>query len=217
MKMVLSSLADILPLVYVVALLLYPVVSFVTHHHYHPQQCALSGRRRTKSAMASIYDGYLAKILHPLVELHGNGEMRKLELSGELTKKEAVMTIGARSSKVTYTCSAYSSTKLRYIRCVEFTSSDAGKFDVFNFVVLPDTQYNLPILGIDLVSLPGGSLVSIDLQPVCSEHCQVGYYHQHNCDEYTKKFSRWQQSFPHGGSIPKNAEQFFSPSALWTR
>jgi hypothetical protein len=46
---------------------------------------------------------------------------------------------------IQYTCQAYSSDSLDYVRTVSF---HGGDYDVFNFVALPNLQYNLPILGI---------------------------------------------------------------------
>jgi hypothetical protein len=38
---------------------------------------------------------------------------------------------------------------------------------VLNFVIFPHMNYDLPFLGLDLVTLPGGHLIAIDMQVMC--------------------------------------------------
>ena len=40
---------------------------------------------------------------------------------------------------------------------------------VLNFVINPDHHYELPFFGADLVTLPGGHLLALDLQPVLKQ------------------------------------------------
>ncbi len=57
-----------------------------------------------------------------------------------------------RKDPVSFKCEAYAGQKLAYIRSLRF---EGAGFNVFNFVALPSVCYDLAILGIDLVSLPG--------------------------------------------------------------
>lgn len=61
---------------------------------------------------------------------------------GSINKKDAVQ----------YDCDAYQSSQLSYLRILRF---EGAGFNVFNCVALPKLIYDLPILGIDIVSLPG--------------------------------------------------------------
>jgi phycoerythrobilin:ferredoxin oxidoreductase len=37
---------------------------------------------------------------------------------------------------------------------------------VLNFVIFPQLNYDLPFFGADLVTLPGGRLIALDMQPL---------------------------------------------------
>ena len=54
-------------------------------------------------------------------------------------------------SSVTFNAKAWESDNLRYIRLVSFVGEG---YDVFNFLAIPREGLDIPILGIDVVSLP---------------------------------------------------------------
>ncbi len=107
---------------------------------------------------------------------------------------------------------AAKTSKFRQIRaaCVEvrnFTS-------VLNFVVLPSKFYELPFFGADLVTLPSGHLLALDLQPaICEDKIQMSLFY----DKVNELNEYWNGYFPNGGSIPEGAKKYFSPGFLWTR
>jgi len=115
-------------------------------------------------------------------------------------------------SLINYSCKPFCTSKLRYIRSVSFYGEG---YDIFNFVALPWSYYDLPILGIDIVSLPGGLLAAVDFQPLIYD--DKSYFQEKSYSLYSKKFKDIQNSLPPGGDMPKAAMQFFSPYALWTR
>ena len=55
------------------------------------------------------------------------------------------------SLNVAFSSKAWESKSLRYIRCISFVGEG---YDVFNFMAVPRAGYAIPILGIDVVSLP---------------------------------------------------------------
>lgn len=107
---------------------------------------------------------------------------------------------------------------------------------VLNFVIFPNHDYPLPlpVLGIDLVTLPGMKhLIAIDFQPIASSSIEVS-----DTDDGTGIFPSWtkykpfemelerihekyvlqhRDVLPWGGDIPPKASRFFSKYALWTR
>ncbi|KAL7451555.1 hypothetical protein ACHAXS_000251, partial [Conticribra weissflogii] len=121
---------------------------------------------------------------------------------------------------------------------------------VLNFVVFPNPNVRevpdrnnsgggflgLPILGADLVSLPGNKhLAALDFQPVLplnGESADMGHY---ATNLFPKKYLHLEEKIraihakyqdlkgdvapllPWGGDIPPQAQRFFSPYALWTR
>ena len=151
----------------------------------------------------------------------------------------------AGPTKVVTEVCAFSAGPLRHIRAALIAPEDpsiAGA-RVLNFVAFPHTWANLPVFGADLVTLPGGHLVLIDLHPMLppSDHAQlvlpkVGPIHtqyQSSVDSEVEandnvknnnstalnagNSSQDKSLLPWGGALPEEAKPFFSPAALWTR
>ena len=97
--------------------------------------------------------------------------------------------------------------KLRQVRsaCVEAGAAAS----VLNFVINPSSNYDLPFFGADLVTLPNGHLLALDLQPVDksdSLHTEPVW------DRLVPLFERWRKELPDGGPIPEEAQPYFSPA-----
>ncbi len=121
---------------------------------------------------------------------------------------------GSKSKPIHVTTATWacSSKKLRQIRaaCVEAGSAAS----VLNFVINPLTTYDLPFFGADLVTLPAGHLLALDLQPALKgdkDHTDKVW------SQLMPIFERWQALLPGGGPIPEEAQPYFSPGFLWTR
>jgi len=91
---------------------------------------------------------------------------------------------------------------------------------VLNLVVFPSlANQNMPVLGMDLVTLPGSKhLIAMDFQPTCSLSGQLSLP-----TEVEERFKALHQkhtasgALPWGGDIPEPAQRYFSPYAIWTR
>ena len=118
----------------------------------------------------------------------------------------------AKPTEVTTATWACSTEKLRQVRsaCVEAGAAAS----VLNFVINPSCQFDLPFFGADLVTLPNGHLLALDLQPVDKGDVQ---HTQPVWDRLMPIFERWRDELPGGGPIPEEAEPYFSPAFLWTR
>ncbi len=134
------------------------------------------------------------------------------DIQPDFLQKEGVA--GSRSNPLnvqtmTWACKT---NKLRQVRacCVE-----AGNFaSVCNFVISPFHTYELPFFGADLVTLPSGHLLALDLQPVLkSDQFHTGFV----WEKLIPLFEKWQVRLPDGGPIPEEARTYFSPGFLWTR
>ena len=85
---------------------------------------------------------------------------------------------------------------------------------MLNFVINPSSRFDLPFFGADLVTLPNGHLLALDLQPVDKtdpEHTDPVW------QRLMPLFERWRAELPDGGPIPDEAQPYFSPAFLWTR
>lgn len=118
----------------------------------------------------------------------------------------------AKPLPVTTATWACQTDKFRQVRaaCV----SGGGAASVLNFVINPSARFDLPFFGGDLVTLPSGHLLALDLQPADKSDRQ---HTQPVWDRLMPIFDRWRKQLPDGGPIPDEAQPFFSPAFLWTR
>ncbi len=126
-------------------------------------------------------------------------------------RKEATTGKGKRQETVITTSYGYKSPKLRQIRAAHVQGGSA--LQVLNFVIFPQLNYDLPFFGADLVTLPGGHLIALDMQPLFHHAA----YQQKYSEALLPLFKSHQQHLPWGGDFPEEAKPFFSPIFLWTR
>ncbi|WP_347179130.1 phycoerythrobilin:ferredoxin oxidoreductase [Roseofilum casamattae] len=126
--------------------------------------------------------------------------------------KSALVGKGKRQAETLTTSEAFQSPKLRQIRAAHVQGGDA--LQVLNFVIFPRLNYDLPFFGADLVTLPGGHLIAIDMQPLFRD--EPGYQEKYT-QPIWEKFKAHQEHLPWGGDFPEEAQPFFSPAFLWTR
>lgn len=126
--------------------------------------------------------------------------------------KQAVTGKGKRQARVLTTSYAYQSPRLRQIRAAHVQGESS--LQVLNFVIFPKLNYDLPFFGADLVTLPGGHLIALDMQPLFRDDSA---YQAKYTQPVLPIFKEFQQFLPWGGDFPDEAKPFFSPAFLWTR
>lgn len=126
--------------------------------------------------------------------------------------KQAVTGKGDHQTEVLTTSTGLQSTKLRQIRAAHVQGGSA--LQVLNFVIFPRLHYDLPFFGADLVTLPGGHLIALDMQPLFREDPA---YQARYSEPVLPIFHHYQQFLEWGGDFPEEAKPFFSPAFLWTR
>ena len=127
-------------------------------------------------------------------------------------QKAGVMGKGKKQEPVLTTSYGFKSPKLRQIRAAHVQGGSS--LQVLNFVIFPELNYDLPFFGADLVTLPGGHLIAIDMQPLFAQNKA---YQAKYSDPILPMFHAYQQDLPWGGDFPEEAKQYFSPAFLWTR
>jgi phycoerythrobilin:ferredoxin oxidoreductase len=125
--------------------------------------------------------------------------------------KSAIVGKGKNESTVLTTSYGFQTDKLRQIRAAHVQGG--GALQVLNFVIFPHLNYDLPFFGADLVTLPGGHLIALDMQPLFHN---AGYQAKYT-DPILPTFHAHQQQLEWGGDFPEEAQPFFSPAFLWTR
>lgn len=124
---------------------------------------------------------------------------------------EVITGKGKRQETILTTSYGFCSPKLRQIRAAHVQGGDS--LQVLNFVIFPQLDYDLPFFGGDLVTLPGGHLIAIDMQPLFQNEAYQTKY----TEPILPMFHAYQQDLPWGGDFPEEAQPFFSPAFLWTR
>jgi len=127
-------------------------------------------------------------------------------------QKEGSTGSKAKPVPVTTATWACSTDKLRQVRCACVEAGAAAS--VLNFVINPSCRFDLPFFGADLVTLPNGHLLALDLQPVDKsdpDHTLPVW------ERLLPIFERWRAELPDGGPLPEEAQPYFSPAFLWTR
>ncbi len=121
---------------------------------------------------------------------------------------------GSKSKPISVTTATWAckTEKFRQVRAACVSAGSAAS--VLNFVINPNSTYDLPFFGGDLVTLPSGHLLALDLQPAI----KTDKVHTTNVwNQLIPIFEHWRDQLPNGGPIPDEAQPFFSPGFLWTR
>ena len=126
-------------------------------------------------------------------------------------QKKAITGKGKKAHEVVTTSYGLASPKLRQIRVAHVEGGNS--LQVLNFVIFPQLNYNLPFFGADLVTLPGGHLIALDMQPLFHDSDYQKQYTQ----PILPIFKKYQEKLEWGGNFPEEAKPFFSPAFLWTR
>jgi phycoerythrobilin:ferredoxin oxidoreductase len=139
-------------------------------------------------------------------------DLKPYPIPAGFESKFAVVGKGDRQSEVLTTSYGSQSPKLRQIRAAHVQGG--ASLQVLNFVIFPKLEYDLPFFGADLVTLPGGHLIALDMQPLFRDDPS---YQAKFTQPILPIFEKYQKDLPWGGDFPEEAQQFFSPAFLWTR
>lgn len=149
---------------------------------------------------------------HAITTLEDRLSLKPYPIPDGFKHKEATVGKNARAQLVTTDSYGVCSKKLRQIRAAHVQGG--GMVQVLNFVIFPNLEYDLPFFGADLVTLPGGHLIAIDMQPLFQGN---DAYREKYADPVMKTFRKYEEHLPWGGDFPEEAKAFFSPAFLWTR
>lgn len=144
--------------------------------------------------------------------LHSRLDLSAYPIPSGFESKSALTGKGDKQVEVVTTSHAFGSSKLRQIRAAHVQGGQS--LQVLNFVIFPHLNYDLPFFGADLVTLPGGHLIAIDMQPLFAEDPA---YQARFTTPILPMFHQYQAHLPWGGDFPEEARPFFSPAFLWTR
>ena len=156
----------------------------------------------------SLYQPFLD---HAIGQLNDRLDLTPYPIPEGFKTKSAEVGKGDRAATVLTESYGVQSEKLRQIRAAHVQGGAA--LQVLNFVIFPRLNYDLPFFGADLVTLPGGHLIAIDMQPLF----HTPEYEARYSSPVMPIFEQYKAVLPWGGDFPEEAKPFFSPAFLWTR
>jgi phycoerythrobilin:ferredoxin oxidoreductase len=139
-------------------------------------------------------------------------ELQPYPIPEGFERQEGSMGKGKREEAVITTSHGFQAAKLRQIRAAHVCGGSS--LQVLNFVIFPRFEYDLPFFGADLVTLPGGHLIALDMQPLFRDDPS---YQAKYTQPILPIFDAHRQYLDWGGDFPEEAREFFSPAFLWTR
>ncbi len=139
-------------------------------------------------------------------------ELESYPIPEGFESKSAIVGKGKNQETILTTSHAFQTKKIRQIRAAHVQGGKS--LQVLNFVIFPHLNYDLPFFGADLVTLPGGHLIALDMQPLFHDNAS---YQAKYTQPILPIFHSHQQHLPWGGDFPEDAKPFFSPAFLWTR
>ena len=74
-------------------------------------------------------------------------------------------TYGSKKSKKNVNLSTWGVTHKKRIQLARAVCINSPNYSVLNFLIIPNTIYNVPFFGVDFVSLPNSHLLLLDFQP----------------------------------------------------
>ena len=117
-----------------------------------------------------------------------------------------------KNSKNAVICTwAGKNNRINFCRSVCISSPS---YSVLNFLIIPKSQYNIPFLGIDFVSLPNYHLIVLDFQP--SLHISK-QFDKDLLNELLNIKDEFHQKVPIAAKMSEQLAQFFSPGVIWSK
>ena len=130
----------------------------------------------------------------------------------EYSYKES--TYGSKSLKKDvklFTWGVIHNQRIQFARAVCINSPN---YSVLNFLIIPNTVYNIPFFGVDFVSLPNSHLIVLDFQPSLDINLQFS-------SELIKKLVTLKtfchSSLPVAEKMSADVARFFSPGLIWSK
>ena len=134
------------------------------------------------------------------------------KLPSEYSYKESIY--GSQKSKkdvILFTWGAVHNERISFARAICINSPN---YSVLNFLIIPNTNYNVPFFGVDFVSLPKSHLLVLDFQPSLNIENQFS-------DELLEKLLKLKNfchaSLPIAEKMSGEVAKFFSPGLIWSK
>ena len=101
--------------------------------------------------------------------------------------------------------------RIKFARAVCINSPN---YSVLNFLIIPNTIYNVPFFGVDFVSLPNSHLIVLDFQPSLKIQNQ---YSNELLEKLIKLKNHCHSSLPLAEKMSPDVARYFSPGVIWSK
>ena len=123
-------------------------------------------------------------------------------------------TYGSKKSKNNVNLFTWGATHHKRIKFARAVCINSPSYSVLNFLIIPNTSYNVPFFGVDFVSLPNSHLLVLDFQPSLSVDNQFN-------TELLEKLAKFKKCchlcLPEAEKMSEDVARFFSPGLIWSR
>ena len=136
---------------------------------------------------------------------------QEYKISSEYSYKESTYGSQKNNKNVTLLTWAGNNERINFCRSVCINSPS---YCVYNFLIIPNSQYNVPFFGIDFVSLPNYHLIVLDFQPSLNVSKQ---FEKELLNELLSIKDEFHQRVPIAAKMSQQIEEFFSPAVIWSK
>ncbi len=123
-------------------------------------------------------------------------------------------TYGSTTSKKNVNLFTWGATHQKRINFARAVCINSPNYSVLNFLIIPNTIYNIPFFGVDFVSLPTSHLLVLDFQPSMKVEDQ---FNSELLEQLTTLKKSCHLSLPVADKMSEDVARFFSPGLIWSR
>ena len=152
-----------------------------------------------------------SKFLRYLTYKLETNKVLKINIPSEFAFKESFY--GSQKSRKNVTLATWGvfNARIQFSRAV---CIDSPNYSVLNFLIIPNTKYNVPFLGIDFVSLPTYYLIVLDFQPSLNINQQ---FDKELLNRMIKIKDHCHSIIPKAEAMNIAVQKFFSPGMIWSK
>jgi len=134
------------------------------------------------------------------------------KISSEYSYKDS--TYGSKKSRKNVNLYTWGVTHKKRIKFARAVCINSTNYSVLNFLIIPNTIYNVPFFGVDFVTLPNSHLLVLDFQPSLKIENQ---YSNDLLDKLLKLKTSCHSSLPLAEQMSADVAKFFSPGLIWSK
>ena len=134
------------------------------------------------------------------------------KIPSDFSYKES--TYGSKISKSNVNLLTWGATHQKRINFARAVCINSPNYSVLNFLIIPNTRYNVPFLGVDFVTLPKSHLLVLDFQPSLTVENQ---FTNELLNQLEKLKKTCHLNLPVAEKMSENVARFFSPGLIWSR